>query len=368
MAITTLLGLGRRDRPGKPPLATLAARTAGASVGLLALLALAGAQVRVLPWLIDPRVPWRVAVPFARAVASVALEAAVLVGWPIGWALATFVLIERGEARVLAMLGERPLRTTLGLLPPALAFSAVLAVASLAGGRDASEPGRVLADLLHAGRASCAPAAAPRAVDVPLLGAAWLCDEAPTLVGHPPLSRGSDALYSARALDVAPDARRIDVDDVVIAVPRADATVKVKHAVFRLPPFVRASSLPAPWRAVFLATSGVGSALLAVWLLLAMDERALVLWRLHALLVGAAGPVAALAFLHALEAHEKNGQMPLGLPPLLCYGALPFVATATTLSAAALVTRLPGVRVTASRHGKGRRPANRAKPTDPRED
>src|ERR1700677_3784659 len=98
--------------PGRGPREPLAARTAGASAGILALLALAGASVRILPWLLDPRVPWRMALPFGRAVASVALEAAVLVGWPVGWALAAFVLVEGGEARVLAMLGERPARTT----------------------------------------------------------------------------------------------------------------------------------------------------------------------------------------------------------------------------------------------------------------
>ncbi len=162
------------------PLELLAARTAGVSAGILALLALAGASVRVLPWLLDPRVPWRMALPFGRAVASVAVEAAVLVGWPVGWALAAFVLIERGEARVLAMLGERPLRTTGRLVPMALVFGA-LGGAALAGGRDASEPGRVLGDLLRAGRAACDGAAtgagaggAGSAVEVPLLGAAWL--------------------------------------------------------------------------------------------------------------------------------------------------------------------------------------------------
>jgi hypothetical protein len=73
-----------------------------------------------------------------------------------------------------------------------------------------------------------------------------------------------------------------------------------------------------------------------------MEQRALVLWRLHALLLGAAGPVSALAFLHALE--KTEAPMPLWL-----YGALPLVAAGATLSAAVLVWCLPGVRVTASR-------------------
>jgi len=280
------------------------------------------------------------ALPFGRAVASVALEAAVLVGWPIGWALAAFVLVERGEARVLAMLGERPVRTTLRLVPMAFVFGALLAAAALAGGRDASEPGRVLGDLLHAGRASCAATNGPSAVDVPILGATWLCENSgeARLVGPPP--HAGSALYSARSVDVAPDARRIELDDVYLV--GKSASLHVKHALFRLPPFVRASSLPAPWRAVFLAASGAASGLFSVWLLFAMDQRAIALGRFHALLIGAAGPVSTLAVLHALERAEAP--MPLAL-----YAALPLLAAVATVSVALVVWRLPGVRVAATK-------------------
>ncbi len=348
MAITTVVrrltarALGAGGARG--PLELRAARTAGTSVAILALLALVGASVRLLPWLLDPRVPWRLALPFGRAVASVAVEAAVLVGWPVGWALAAFVLVERGEARVLAMLGERPLRTTSRLLPMALVFGSLLGGAALAGGRDASEPGRVLGELLRAGRASCAHAGASGAVDVPLLGAAWLC-EGPRdaiLVGRPPLAREASSLYSAHAIDVSPDARRIEIEDAFLAA--GSTTLHAKHALFRLPPFVRASSLPAAWRAVFLASSGAVSGFLAVWLLLAIQQRALRLWRIHALLVGAAGPVASLALLHTLERAEAPMPLPL-------YATLPLVAAVATVFVGLLAPawRLPGVRVAASK-------------------
>jgi hypothetical protein len=345
------------------PLAPLAVRGALVSIGILGLVALSAACVRVLPWMLDSRVPWRVAVPFARAIASVAVEASVLVGWPVGWALAAFTLGERGEARVLATLGERPARTTAGLWRMALAFAAVLAAASLAGGRDASEPGRVVSALLGAGRASCgAGASAPsgaRALDVPLVGAAWLCDSdgaGARLVGKAPFaieSSSSDALYTARAIDVAPDARRIELDDAWIASPAG--SIHVKHAVFRLPPFVRASSLPAAWRALFLASTGALSAMFATWLLLAAtdDERS-ASWRLHAIVLGAAGPVAALALLHVLEV--APAPMPLRL-----YALLPIVAVAATWIvslalaqrvtslASSLLARLPWVRAAATK-------------------
>ena len=326
------------DRRG--PLVPLATRTAAVSAGILAVLALGGASVRVLPWLLDPRVPWRMALPFGRAIASVAVEAAVLVGWPVGWALAAFVLVERGEARVLAMLGERPLQSTARLGPTTLLFGALLASAALAGGRDASEPGRVLTDLLRAGRASCQVDGGPSAVDVPIVGAAWLCDHrtGAHLVGRSP--HGGNALYSAGSVDVSPDARRIELDDVYLA--GREASLHVRHALFRLPPFVRASSLPAPWRAVFLAASGAAAGLLAVWLLFAMDQRALTLSRFHALLLGASGPVSALALLHALERSEAR-------VPVAVFASLPLAAALATVSVAVIVWRLPGVRVAATK-------------------
>jgi hypothetical protein len=232
----------------------------------------------------------------------------------------------------------------------------VLATASLAGGRDASEPGRVVSALLRAGRASCTPAAgaqAPRALDVPLVGAVWLCgsDRASTrLVGRAPFaieSSATEALYTARAIDVALDARRIDLDDAWIASPAG--SIHANHAVFRLPPFVRASSLPAAWRALFLATTGALSALLATWLLLvASDDERSSAWRLHAIAIGAAGPVAALALLHVLEV--APAPMPLRL-----YALLPIAAAAATwlvsflLARGRYLPRLPRMRAAATK-------------------
>ena len=302
--------------------------------------------MRVLPWLLDPLVPWRVAVPFGRAVASVAVEAAVLVGWPVGWALATFALCERGEARVLATLGERPLRTTSRLFPMALLFGAIVGAASLAGGRDASEPGPGLYDLRRPGPASCAGARAPRAFDGPYVGAAWLCGAAPggqpLLAGRPPFASAGERslLYTARSIDVTPDARRIELDGASLAT-RA-STLRAAHAVFLLPTFVRASSLPAEWRAVFLAAAGVTSGLIAVWILLLMEERGLGHWRLHAIALGAAGPVACLALLHALERAERY----VKLCPV--YASLPIAAGAAPYSSSlSLCGACRGVRAAA---------------------
>jgi hypothetical protein len=326
------------------PLERLAWRAAAVSAGVLVAVALAGASVRVLPWLLDPQIPWRVAVPFGRAVASVAMEAAVLVGWPVGWALAAFTLCERGEGRVLATLGERPIRSALRLVPMGLVFGAVLGTASLAGGRDASEPGRILADLLHAGRVSCERASSPGAVHVPLVGVSWLCGAGePILAGRAPGGHGGnaarDVLYTAHTIALSSDARRIDLEGASLA-SRA-GTLHAGHAVFLLPPFVRASSLPVPARALLLAAAGLVSGVLAAWLLLVLEQKGLSLWRLHALALGAAGPVGCLGLLHALERAEKA--------PPLAYGLLPVSAGAATLVVALLVWSLPGVRAPGTR-------------------
>ncbi|HEY5241342.1 MAG TPA: hypothetical protein VIJ22_07750, partial [Polyangiaceae bacterium] len=65
-----------------------ARNTALVASGAIALVGVVAGAVRLMPWLLDPAVPWRVAAPFARGLAAVAFEAALLVGWPVGWALA----------------------------------------------------------------------------------------------------------------------------------------------------------------------------------------------------------------------------------------------------------------------------------------
>ena len=139
---------------------------------------------------------------------------------------------------------------------------------------------------------------------------------------------------------MAPDARRIELGDAWIATP--SLTLHVKHALFRLPPFVRASSLPAPWRATFLATSGATSGLLGVGLILAMQQRGAALSNFHAFALGAAGPVSCLALLHLLERAEES--MPMKL-----YASLPVATALVTLAVGLCVWSLPGSRSAATK-------------------
>ncbi|WP_394822846.1 hypothetical protein [Pendulispora albinea] len=314
----------------------LATRDAVAfSIGL-ALLGLGAGAVRVLPWALDSTVPWAVVFPFARSVAMLALEAAFFLGWPLGWALAAQRFVSVGEARVFALLGETPARTTLRLVPSGVAFAAVLAVLSFAGGRDANAPGRVLSELVAEGRASCITATAPTAITVPFLRASWLCapDRAPRLLAPSPVG---NLVVNAGDAHIAEDLRRIDLDDARFVLGPT-ANVHVGSMQIRgLPAWGQSSKLP-PWlRAILVVLSAFEAAALIVFLLLSRRVRG----RAVALAVAASGPLAALGSLRWLE--RTVG------PSLLLFTLLPLATLTAILCTAWLAACLPRKRATASK-------------------
>jgi hypothetical protein len=322
--------------------------------------------VRVLPWLLDPELPWTIALPFARSVATLAIEAAILVGWPVGWALAAFAVVERGEARVLATLGESPAQTTARLVPQAMLLGCVLAFVSTLGARDATEPGRVLGDLLDRGAAACDAATAPTTLTVPFLGATWLCDPAapvksdasPTspmrmrvLAGTPP---GFSFFFTAHAAHVAPDLRRVDLDDAWLHLGTGTTRTRVHASTIALrglPPFARASTVPPFARAFPLALAAAFAALAAVFVTLRRaDAPSRIPARLRAIALGASGPLAALGLLRILERHDAPVlaiALALPLVSLLVSFALPFGADAVARLTRA--RRLPDRRTAASK-------------------
>jgi hypothetical protein len=322
-------------------LARPALRAALAASTACALAALAGAGVRVLPWLLDPSVSLRVAAPFARSIAALALEASLLVGWPVGWALAAVAFVERGEGRVLQTLGERPGRSAMRLWPQALAWSVALGGVSFLGGRDASAPGRVVDELLEEARASCEevsrdPEAAPSQRAVPFADATWLCapGQTPRLAGRGPgpLRR---IVFTATGAHVTGDLRRLELTDARIVqgpVHLAVAALTVRG----LTPWAHASNLAPAARALLLALTAAAAALLATFLALRGKVRV----RLTAVVVGAAGPLVALGGLRALERTDARASLSFGVLPL---------AIAATLASAMLLSRLPRRSVTASK-------------------
>lgn len=271
------------------------------AAGGIALAAVLAGGVRLMPWLLDPVVPWRVASPFARGLAAVALETALLVGWPVGWALAACRFVETGEGRVLLTLGERPARTLARLAPQGAVFALGLAAVALVYGGDASAPGRLATELVAQGKASCARAAAPKTYAIPFTDLTWLCapDRPPRLVGRGPGAMRA-AVLTASDARIAGDFRSLELDDARLLLEGAPAPVAVHVSSLSLrgmPPWAQASTLP-PWmRALLLALTASASAVLASLALLRRAARS----RLAALVLGACGPCAALGLLRLLE-------------------------------------------------------------------
>jgi hypothetical protein len=285
--------------------------------GGIALVGIVAGAVRLMPWLLDPAVPWRVAAPFARGLAAVALEAAILVGWPVGWALAACRFVESGEARVLLTLGERPARTTGRLAPQGALLALSLAAAALVYGSDATAPGRVATELVERARISCARSATPTTYSIPFTEMTWLCapDRPPRLVGRGPGAMNGVVLTAAGAR-IAGDFRALELDDAgVLLATNPPVAVHVASLSMRgMAPWAQASTLPPYLRALLLALTAWGVASLAAYVVLRRAVRT----RLGAILVGAVGPIAALGFLRLLERADARPAAFAVLPLLAC--------------------------------------------------
>jgi hypothetical protein len=289
-------------------LAAAGGRSVLVASSAVALAFLVAGAVRVLPWLIDPAVPWRVASPFARGLAAVAFEAALLVGWPLGWAFACFRFVERGEARVLQTLGEAPLVTVRRLAPQGALLAMLLATVAFVYGRDASAPGRVATELVARARVACENVRQPSTYTIPFIDRVWLCvpGREPRLVGAAGLGGLSSALVSARGARIAGDLRSLELDDARFFVPGPPpGSLHVESAsVHGMAAWAQASTVPPAARALVLAASAWLAACAVAWLTL----REAVRTRLGALALAAIGPVVDLGLFRSFE---RAGARPL---------------------------------------------------------
>lgn len=285
--------------------------TAWASLAILGVTVLAGA-VRVLPWIVAPHVPLRVALPFARALLAVGLETTLLAGPAIGWAFCAAVLVERGEARALFATGVSPVGIVGTTLVAAAGFALLTALASLASGREAAAPGRLARALVAESKEFCHEGAiGEHAAYVPFVGVTWLCfaDAPPRLTGQLPTGGGS---FSARDLSISDDLRSLEFSDLRLMLgEKGTIAVRAEKAEVRgLSPWGRGSNLTAAQRALLLSlTSGV-LALLAAGIVLVRS----IAHRLLSLLIGSAGPIAALVMMSRLEQGDHAPWTYLGVP------------------------------------------------------
>jgi len=156
--------------------------------------------VRLLPWLVSPDVPWTLAAPFAEELWRRASEAALIVGLPVGAAIAAALFVESGAARSLMALGASPSRLALSVAGIGMVFVVTGAALGFARfGGDA--PGHFIWRLIDRGRVACERGSPKPRVDVPFVGAAWLCfAEAPRFVGRVPGVR-AELVFSALRVD-----------------------------------------------------------------------------------------------------------------------------------------------------------------------
>jgi hypothetical protein len=333
---------------GTDPIAPSAARMAVAATALVLSAALIGAAVRLLPWVLDPQIPWATLAPFAKSLLAVAVEAAILTGWPVGWALAAQRLSERGEARVLASLGESPERTLVRLAPQAALFALILAGTSALLGREAAAPGRVVNALLMEGRAACIPG---KTHGVPFVSATWLCTERePRLVGRAPIG---GVVFTATNAKVSDDLRRIELDDARLALPMSGGgpgvvRVQTENLVLRgLAPWARASAVPPALRALVVTLSAIVAGAAAALAILRVRRRRI--GTVAASAIGAAGPLGALAALRGLELRVPELGEPYHGLFLALLLLVPLVSLGAVVASAAVVTLLPEARRTDSK-------------------
>ncbi len=303
------------------PLSPAAFRSASLWCGGLAAAALFAGAVRILPWVLDPSVPMRVALPFARGVAELAVEAALLVGWPLGWALAAHRFAERGEARALMLLGESPEQTMLAQWRSGLPLAAILAFASAMGASDASAPGRMAQDLVSQGRAACANVTKPSTYAIPFIDATWLCaaDQPPRLYGTGPGSLHS-VVFTAKDARIAGDMRRIELDDARFSFQGADVHVN-EVAIHGMSPWTHASNVPPSSRAIVVVLSAALAALVAMHAALTRLAHG----TFATIAVAVAGPLAALGLMRAFERADA---------PAAVYFVTPIVSAGVPLAIA----------------------------------
>lgn len=316
-----------------------AARATGAIAGGVLAVALLAGSVRVLPLLLAPGVPVGLAPVLGRGVLAVALEAALFVAPPIGFAIAASRLVDRGEARALFAAGLSPVGVVLRAWPLAIAVLMAAALAAGAWGREARAPGRAVRDLLAEARAACAAAKPPAAAEVPLLGVSWVCVEGaePRAIGAAPVQPSADrrahknGVFAASAIALSDDLSRLDARDLELVLPGvadgAEARLRVGSASIRgLSPIARASNLSAIARALILALSAVTLASLAATTALSRGLSG----RVGAAILGASGPAASLLVFSSLE------RAPASTSTMASYALVPAAGIAAIAASAAL--------------------------------
>jgi hypothetical protein len=285
---------------------------AAATIAALVLLACLGALVRTLPWLLASEVPLTAMTPLVRNLFVIALEASFYFGLPLGAAVGTARWIERGEARVFALLGEPPSRTARAVLVGLVPGLAVLACLAYQSGRGAARPGEFVGELLERTSKECSKSSI-RTAAVPMVGVTWLCwpNAAPELVGRAPVG---NVWFSAKSLHFSGDLRDANVAHARFLFAKVDVTAD-QVELRGLPSVLPASGVAPRVRMWCLGLS----ACVCVWLLVYVQLRQRVRGSLTAVAAAGcaiAGSATGLLLYRHLETRQRPAVYWLGVPLL----------------------------------------------------
>jgi hypothetical protein len=227
------------------------------------------AGVKLLPFVENYGGSFQSIGPLAAAAFATVLEVSVLLGTPLGFALAAShgasspqLVSATGSVRVKQLLGAALI---IGLF-----WSVATSVLGGVANVELATPGRVANGLLETAREACTANRGNKTVVIPILGSRWRCNDSgsPTLVGNLTRSNASVS-YSATGMSVSEDMTYVELNRLEVSTPAVQGRPAVRLTVegAKLRGFfslARPVKLGEWGRALFVAFSALFLSLLAV--------------------------------------------------------------------------------------------------------
>ncbi len=281
-----------------------------AASGVVFLLGVLAASVRLLPWWLSHDVPLSVSMPFALALLAAALEAALLIGAPLGLALTVGMAVESGEVRALEALGASPWQIARSLWPVPAALGLLVGGLDMAWDARSAPPGVFAQKLVEEAKTSCYDTDETRAISVPLVNVTWMCfpGQPPRVIA--PLPGGGDAWVVAQSVTFSADLRSIVLRKMRILTRPAEGRptlhVSVESGSIRgLPGWGRGTRLSGSQRGIVAVLVLFGASIAVAWSVLRGKLGALI----AIVPMGLLPPALGLAVMSRLDASD----LPLSL-------------------------------------------------------
>lgn len=271
-------------------------------------------------------VAWRTSWPLWTAALVTVLEAALIIGTPLGIALSDVCRCRSRRESADGPVRSSELRETLFTLGGLLVVGGLLGAAA---NRYWGAPGNVVRGVVAGALVDCREKSGGKSATVPLIGAHWVCpmSQPANLVGE--LSRGKTVLrYTTTNLVISEDLSTVDLSDLELSVPRASHRGGIHLAVERARlrgawPWARQTRIPGPGRAFYVSL--VASILGAfVWSIARRRCGALGIGHVVSSALGAAS---GWLLLRWVDAHASHASWTIG-----AYAAVPLAAMAVAMS------------------------------------